>query len=516
MSGAVKDLKCPVCQEDLDVYDEFAVTRCNNFYHQDEVCLHQECRTAWMKKHDVKNLKKSNGYPCPGPGCNGRVDHTHITKHKRPKAPPQPQQSHPGPQCKVPLTPKQRQQQALQTQLAQQAAYNRQQAAAAAAARRAAILAEPEVPLALQVPVQKPAKATKDALPTGIPGAEAIVTPSKAKSKKAKRAKAAEQPSPTTEERAGSSRIASPGFGSSKVRSEASEDGYGSSHSDQTTAHSGCGSSWVTSLDRYNLLLAQMNAGSGEEEEEEEDDEEDKEGRIQKPVEGYEGNGRDEGLERILREIAEEEEGEAELRRMEAQQQQQEQRQEQEKRAAAAASAVLHEAPLPPAWQAPQQQQLPQSAVAPQQQQFHAAIAPQQHTWTPRGAAAQSPTAAPVAGWGGTAAPAVPSLGTPHTQAPPVYQGLATASLKGTAHHSAAFPASVAAYAQPSPGVVRSAPPVAAYAQQAPPPVDPVNMAATTHKRTALQQESMAEAEGGPVQEEGDLGELLALCLGDS
>eukprot|EP00967_Tisochrysis_lutea_P033342 scaffold39649_cov20-Tisochrysis_lutea.AAC.1 len=36
-----------VCQEDLDVYDEFAVTRCNNFYHQDEVCLHQECRTAW-------------------------------------------------------------------------------------------------------------------------------------------------------------------------------------------------------------------------------------------------------------------------------------------------------------------------------------------------------------------------------------------------------------------------------------------------------------------------------------
>eukprot|EP00967_Tisochrysis_lutea_P121274 scaffold199683_cov18-Tisochrysis_lutea.AAC.1 len=50
-------------------------------------------------------------------------------------------------------------------------------------------------------------------------------------------------------QRAGSSRIASPGFGSSKVRSEASEDGYGSSHSDQTTAHSGCGSSWVTSLD---------------------------------------------------------------------------------------------------------------------------------------------------------------------------------------------------------------------------------------------------------------------------
>eukprot|EP00983_Pelagomonas_calceolata_P127073 1161364-Pelagomonas_calceolata.AAC.13 len=307
--------------------------------------------------------------------------------------------------------------------------------------------------------------------------------------------------------------------------------------------------------------LAQMNAGSGEEEEEEEDDEEDKEGRIQKPVEGYEGNGRDEGLERILREIAEEEEGEAELRRMEAQQQQQEQRQEQEKRAAAAASAVLHEAPLPPAWQAPQQQQLPQSAVAPQQQQFHAAvapqsqqlphtaiapqqqqfhaafapqsqqlpqsavapqqqqqfhaaiapqqqqfhaaIAPQQHTWTPRGAAAQSPTAAPVAGWGGTAAPAVPSLGTPHTQAPPVYQGLATASLKGTAHHSAAFPASVAAYAQPSPGVVRSAPPVAAYAQQAPPPVDPVNMAATTHKRTALQQ----------VQSVFEMPEICAACF---
>jgi hypothetical protein len=24
-----------------------------------------------MKKNDIKNLKKSNGFPCPGPGCNG-------------------------------------------------------------------------------------------------------------------------------------------------------------------------------------------------------------------------------------------------------------------------------------------------------------------------------------------------------------------------------------------------------------------------------------------------------------
>jgi hypothetical protein len=40
-------LALQVCQDELDVYDEFAVTRCNNFYHQDEVSLHSECRVAW-------------------------------------------------------------------------------------------------------------------------------------------------------------------------------------------------------------------------------------------------------------------------------------------------------------------------------------------------------------------------------------------------------------------------------------------------------------------------------------
>mmetsp|Transcript_28873 Transcript_28873/g.73693 ORF Transcript_28873/g.73693 Transcript_28873/m.73693 type:complete len:572 (-) Transcript_28873:367-2082(-) len=181
--GQSKDLEpnhCCLCHKSCDEGDTLVRMVCNSRMCA-ETQLHHDCIQGYLKKLGFQ-VQKRNGFACPMPNCNGRVDRWSIIKATLSSAAPAPGAA------AAPASPAAHAARAPQQQ---QAA--RKQAAPALSAAPKASLSKPRsvnlppAPAPLPVPAAPGAAPKKVSGPMGIPGAELLDEPKrKARKKTAK------------------------------------------------------------------------------------------------------------------------------------------------------------------------------------------------------------------------------------------------------------------------------------------------------------------------------------------